>query len=116
MKKIFIALLLVAFLTPFAFADRNTSTIKGYSASELIKRGDAKVYRVSWYATSNGGSFGLYDTLGGVTVLSTTNVKTEGSEATALNGKQLDFTGKPLEFSTGLYIYVNNAVVTVEYE
>ena len=116
MKKILLAILLmVLFATP-VLADRNTSTIKGYTASELIKRGDWKVYRITWYATANGGSFGIYDTLGGVTVISNANVKTEGSEATSLNGKPLDFTNKPLEGSTGLYLYVNNATVVVEYE
>ena len=117
MRKIILILLVIFLLeTSLSFADRNTSTITGYSSSTLIKRGDWKVYRVSWYATSAGGGFGIYDTLGGVGEISNTNVKTEGSEATALNGKPLDFTVKPLEGSTGLYLYVNNAAVVVEYE
>ncbi len=117
MKKI-ILILLVIFLFGIStsFADRNVSTTTGYSASTLVKTGDWKVYRISWYATSNGGVFGIYDSLTGNEALTNSNVKTEGSEATSGNGKPLDFTNKPLEGSTGLYLYINNATVVVEYE
>lgn len=115
MKRFLLVLLFLTFLVPSAYADRNVSTIKGFTASELIQRGDAKVYRVTWYATSSGGRFGIYDSIS-ESSLTNTNVKTEGSEATSLNGATLDFTGKPLEFSTGLYLYIVNATVVVEWE
>lgn len=116
-KRIFalLAILLFAVSLCPSFADRNTSTIKGYSASALIKRGDWKIYRIAYTATANGGSFTVYDSLT-AGAGSNTNVKTEGSEATALNGKPLDFTNKPLEGSTGLYLVINSANVVVEYE
>lgn len=115
MKKILCLTLLLMLLSPFAFADRNTSTIKGFSSSQLIKRGDAKIYRIYFNPTSNGGWFTIYDslTLGGT---ATTNVKAEGIEATAKNGQPQDFTNKPLEFSTGIYLEINSGEVLVEYE
>ena len=115
MRKILSLTLLLIFLSSLAFADRNVSTIKGFTASELVKRGDWKIHRISFVATANGGSFTVYDTLT-AGAGSNTNVKTEGSEATSLNGKNLDFTGKPIQGSTGLYLVVNNANVVVEYE
>lgn len=115
MKKILIILALCLFLIPCAFADRNVTTVKGYSASALVKRGDWKIYRITYIVTANGGSFTIYDSLTAAAG-SNTNVKTEGGEATALNGKPLDFTKKPLEGSTGLYLVVNNANVIIEYE
>ena len=117
MKKGIAILLVILMMGIFfpCFADRSVSTIKAYTASTLIKRGDAKVYRVTFIASASNGCFGVYDslTVGGTSV---TNIKTEGSEATANNGKPYDFTGKPLEFSTGLYLYINNGIVTIEYE
>ncbi len=115
MKKIIFALVLALSLGSFAYADRNTSTVEGYSSSALIKRGDWKIYRISYIVTANGGNFTIYNSLtagGG----SNTNVKTEGSEATANNGKFYDFTNKPLEGSTGLYLVINNCRVVIEYE
>ena len=115
MKKIILAVLMGLSLITFAFADRNASTITGYTANTLIKTGDWKVYRISFVATANGGSFTIYDSLT-AGAGSNSNVKTEGSEATSGNGKPLDFSNKPLEGSTGLYLVVNNANVVVEYE
>ena len=115
MKKILTVLLLIMFLSPFAFADRDSSTIEGYSANALVKTGDWKIYRVTFVATANGGKFTVYDSLTAMDG-SDTNVKTEGSEATSLNGKVLDFSAKPLEGSTGLYLVISNANVVVEYE
>jgi len=119
MKKIlsltFILTLLFIFLSTFTYADRNVSTIKGYSASTLIKTGDWKLYRITFVATSTNGSFAIYDTA----VLASgtdTNVKAEGSEATSLNGKIYDFTGKPIEGSTGLYIVIKTGYAIVSYE
>lgn len=116
MKRISLILFLLTalFVSP-SFADRDTSTITGYTANTLIKRGDWKVYRVSFVATAANASWTIYDSLDAATG-SNTNVKTEGSEATSGNGKPLDFTNKPLEGSTGLYLVVNNANVVVEYE
>jgi hypothetical protein len=116
-KRIFVlftVFMLMASVCP-SFADRNVSTIKAYTATTLIKRGDWKVYRITYVATANGGTFTLYDALSGLGT-SVTTVKTEGSEATSLNGKTLDFTGKPLEGSTGLYLYISNATVVISYE
>lgn len=98
------------------FADtRQSHTITGYTANTLIKRGDWKVYRITYIATSNGGNFSIHDTLDTGTTDSA-NVKTEGSEATSLNGKPMDFTNFPLEGSTGLYLTISNATVIVEYD
>ena len=116
MKKLFLITLILLFSFCFpVFADRNTPTVKAYTTSELIKTGDWKIYRIYYYPTSNGGTFAVYDTttIGAAAV---TNVKTEGAEATALNGQPQDFTSKPLEGSTGLYLHIVNAVVLLSYE
>jgi len=115
MKKIFLLVFMVLFLSMASFADRNVSTITGYASNTLIKAGDWKIYRITFIATANGGNFTVYDSLtaGAGT---NSNVKAEGSEATSLNGKTLDFTNKPLEGSTGIYLVVNNANVVVSYE
>lgn len=115
MKKFMFLILAIGLLVSFAFADRNVSTIAAYTSDTLIKRGDWKVYRIDFVATSNGGNFAVYDSLtkGAGT---DTNIKTEGSEATSANGKPMDFSNKPLEGSTGLYLVVTNANVIVEWE
>lgn len=115
MKKIITILLLILFFTPLAFADRNVSTTKSFTSNELVKRGDWKIYRITFVAGFSGASFTIYDSLT-AGAGSTTNIKAEGSEATALNGKTLDFTVKPLEGSTGLYLVVNGSSVVLEYE
>ena len=121
MKKIFILLFLVGAIlvglkTQEVVAEsRQGSTITGYTASTLIKRGDQKVYRITLLATSNGGNFTISDSLT-IGATSDSNVKTEGSEATALNSKVYDFSNKPLEGSTGLYLTVTTANIVVEYE
>lgn len=116
MRKILLVLFLIGIVfTPLAFADRNTSTIAGYSASTLVKRGDWKIYRITFIATSNSGNFIIFDSLT-IGAGSTSNIKTEGAEATAQNGKVLDFSSKPLEGSTGLYLAISNANVVIEYE
>jgi len=119
MKKIlnitFILTLLFIFLSTFTYADRNKPTIVGISTSQCLKTGDWKIYRISYVVTSNGGNFTVYDSTTSAGS-SNSNVKAEGSEAVAINGKTLDFTGKPLEGSTGLYIVVNSANLVVEYE
>jgi len=116
MKKILLFTLALMFLIPNAvLADRNVSTIKGFTSDTLVKRGDWKIYRITFVATANGGNFTVYDSLT-AGAGSNTNVKTESSEATSLNGKPMDFTGKPLEGSTGLYLTINTANVVIEYE
>lgn len=115
MRKILCLTLLLMFLSTFAFADRGTATITAYSSDTLIKRGDWKIYRIDFIATSNGGNFTVYDALT-LAEGADTNVKTEGSEATANNGKSFDFSNKPLEGSIGLYLDVTTANVVVEYE
>jgi hypothetical protein len=117
MKRVTLILLAVLMLGVFfpCFADRDTPTITGYSASTLIKTGDWKIYRITFVATANGGNFTVYDSTS-VGTGANDNVKTEGSEASSANGKILDFTNKPLEGSTGLYLVVNSANVVVEYE
>ena len=115
MRKIFSLTILLMLLSTFAFADRNPSTITEYSSSQLIKRGDGKVYRVNFNPTSNGGFFALHDCTG-LSDTSTTNAKAEGIEATANNGQPQDFTNKPLEFSTGIYLVITSGKVLVEYE
>ena len=115
MRKIILILLAIFLLVSVSFADRNVPTITAYTADTLIKRGDWKIYRITYVATSNGGNFAIYDSLTKAAGINS-NVKTEGSEATSDNGKPMDFTNKPLEGSTGLYLVVTNANVIVEYE
>jgi len=115
-KKISLLLVILLLASPiFVYADRNTSTIKSYTATTLVQRGDWKIYRITFVATANGGAFTVYDATD-ADGIATTTVKTEGSEATSLNGKTLDFTNKPLEGSTGLYIHISNDNVVIEYE
>jgi len=114
MKKFLLTLLFLMFLVPFAYADRNVSTTTGYNASTLVKRGDWQIYRITYTVSSNSGQFVIYDAV--TDTGANADIKTEGSEATALNGKFMDFTNKPLKGSTGLYLYIVNCNVIVEYE
>lgn len=114
MKKIFLITVLIFMLVvPYVFADRNTSSFSVASADALIKRGDWKIYRISFVATANGGDFAIYDEL---LPLTESKIKTEGSEAVSLDSQILDFTGKPLEGSTGLYLEINDGTIVIEYE
>ena len=116
MKRFILVLLFLVFLVPIAYADRNTSTIAAYNSSRtLVKLGGWKVYRVSFIATSAKGSFAIYDSLtyAGNTI---STVKAEGQEATAFDSKFYNFTNKPIEGSTGLYLDVSHATVILEYE
>ena len=114
MKKIILLSLIFLFCAINVFADRDTATVSGYSSSQLIKRGDAKIYSISFVATSNGGNFVIYDALTETKTLP--EVKAEGSEATANNSQYQDFTQKPLEFSTGLYLAISNGYIIISYE
>ena len=113
MKKIFLGLLILLFLCPLVFADRNTASFAVKTSSALIKRGDWKIYRIDFIATANGGDFAIYDALVPQTEA---NIKTEGKEATSGNSKSYDFTNKPLEGSTGLYLAINSGSVVIQYE
>ncbi len=116
MKKILCLLIALILFVPCAFADRVSRTTAIYTTSGLIKRGDARVYRVEFIATSNGGGFNIKDAITGETA---SGIKTEGQEATALNGKPYDFTTLPsgaLEVSTGLYLSITNAIVVITYD
>lgn len=115
MKKIFLILIVFIFLTiSFAYAARNRATTTTYNSSQLIKIGEGFIYFVSFSATANGGDYILYDDI--VDPKGFAKVKSEGSQATTLNSGFQDYTKKPLEFSTGLYLVVNDGYVTVSYE
>lgn len=117
MNKIILIFLTLVLLIPSVFADtRQKPTTAVYTSSTLIKRGDAKIYRIEYIITSANGSWAIYDD---TTSLTEANIKTEGSEATANNAKPYDFTSLPnggLELSTGLYLFVNNANVVITYD
>ena len=120
MKKYLILMIALMLLTvPLAFADRNIMTTKGFTTSQLIKRGDAKVYYIDFIATSGGGDFALHDVItsgDGDSSDGSTTIKVEGQEATAKNSQSYNFSNKPLEFSTGLYLYINSGTVVISYE
>ncbi len=114
-KRILFLFLALSFLIiPNAIADRNIPTVKSFSADTLVQRGDAKIYWIDYVVTTNGGGFTIYDSDGGSLLPETT--KTEGSQATALNGGHLDFSDKPIEFSTGIYLDVTTCSVIIAYE
>ena len=115
MKKILLfTVLLFCFTCNMAFADRETATITNYKTSQLIKRGEGRIYAVSFVATANGGNFILYDATSATQGFD--DIFAEGSEATSANSQFQDYTKKPLEFSTGLYIAITNGYAIVEYE
>ena len=120
MKKFYLIILYLICLMPFdVFADRNTATIKGFTTSQLIKIGDAKVYSISFIATANNGNFAIHDVSksdSGNSGDGSTTIKAEGQEATSGNSKYYDFSDKPLEVSTGLFLYINSGTAVIEYE
>ena len=113
MKKIFLFVLALMFIIPSVFADRNTSSFSARTTSGLIQRGDWKIYRISFIATTGVGTFAIYD---GLTPVTAVKIRTEGSQATTGNDRFYDFTKKPLEGSTGLYLEMNNGSIVIEYE
>jgi hypothetical protein len=117
MKKILAIAMVIMFLAvPFAFADRNTTTIAAYgNTGTLVKLGNWKLYRVTFTASVNGGQFCIYDetTYAGSAFA---DLKVEGGEATAKNSKLYDFTSKPLEGNNGLVLEVSGGTAIVEYE
>ena len=114
MKRLLCFLLITLAFIPFALAEsRITKTTEIYTASALIKRGDAKVSRIEYIATANGGGFSIHDAL---TQDVTTDIKAEGSQATSGNSGVYDYSSDPLEVSTGLYLTIVNANVVITYE
>lgn len=113
MKRI-ILLIVFMFFAFNAWADRNVATTTTYNSSILIKTGDAKLYSVTFVATAAGGHFEIYDAL--TRTSGNTDVRAEGSEATSANSQRQDFSNKPLEFRTGLYIYIVDGYAIVSYE
>ena len=121
MKKIFLLLILISVLCGFlssSFGDtRQYPTTTIYNSSQLIKRGDTKVYSITFVASANGGDFILFDDSSqAVTPIAYNTIRAEGSEATSLNGGYQDFSDKPLEFSTGLYLMINDGYIILRYE
>ena len=119
MKKIFLVLVLISLIfVPSVFADRDTATVTTYNSSQLIKRGDAKIYSITFKATANGGNFIILNALTDTTspAGSLTDIKAEGGEVTALGSQFQNFSDKPLEFSTGLYLIITDGYVILRYE
>lgn len=109
-------LMLMIFLCPISYSRiAGERTIKGFQSSQLIKRGDIRIYKVTFSATGNTASFTIYNSLTSEEG-SNDNVMTEGSEATSGNGKCYNFYDDPLEMSTGAYIVINSMNVIVEYD
>lgn len=122
MKKIFfISFILLAFTSNISFADnRISTTVTAYNSSGItetvVKRGDARVYSVSFVASSAGGQFLLLDAVSNTSRTSFADIKAEGKEATTLDSQFQDFSEMPLEFSTGLTIVVINGTLILRYE
>lgn len=117
MRKTFLCLIVFLLISPFVFADRDVSTIKAYNSSQLIKTGDAKVYSVTFIASNSNGDFILFDALLMPTSTTTmTTVKAEGGEATSGNSHFQDFSNNPLEFSTGLYLFIKDGTALIRHE
>ena len=102
------------FVAVNVFADRNTATTTTYHASQLIKTGEGLLYSVSFVATSNAGNFIIYDAITATEGFG--DVKSEGSEVTSAGSQFQNYTKKPLEFSTGIYIAITNGYAIVSYE
>lgn len=114
MKKIILSLVFLLGVCFSSYAERETITTTGYKASQLVKRGEAKVYSISFIATAAGGNFIISDAITASTLLST--LKAEGSEATSKNSSFQDFKDRPLELSTGLYLTITDGYLILRYE
>ena len=114
MKKILIFMVMMMLISLTSYAARNQATTTTYNSSQLIKRFEGKIYYISFVATSNGGDFILYDAVSDVKGFSA--VKAEGSEATSLNSHSQDYSDKPLEFTTGLYLVITTGYIVITYE
>ena len=102
-------------ITALVYADRNNSSYSCITSDTSIKNGTGILYRVSFLATSDDATFGLYDTTGGGTA-NTTTVRTEGGEGVATTGKSYSYIDRPIPFIDGLYAVVNGGTLIVEYE
>ena len=75
MKKIFLFLILYLFgCNNFGFADRETPTITAYKTSQLIKRGDGRIYSVSlfcFHVVILGGDLALFQNQSGFSAQNT---------------------------------------------
>jgi len=112
----FMVLAVIGLMCRPVFADRNVATNTKYDVSTdngLIKRGNGKVYRINFQATANNGYFYLYDSTSNG---SADDIKVIGSQATSKNSALLDYSQKPLEFSTGLYLYGTDCSLVISYE
>ncbi len=123
MKKIFLllALVMVVFAGNASAESRISTTTTAYNATTLtatvVKLNDAKVYSASFVASSAGGLFVILDATSNTTSTgSFADIKIEGKEATSLNSQFQDFSNKPLEFSTGLVVVVQNGTLVLTYE
>ena len=120
MRKSIITSILICFLLgsicPVFAIQRGQTTKKGFTSSQLVKRGDTAIYSITFVATAALASFTIYDCL---TIIegTNTNVKTEGSRAVSGNGDRYDFgRDTPLEMSTGCYLVVKDMNVIIEYD
>ncbi len=119
MKKIFLFFICIFFMSvTVVFAVRNLATTTTYESSTLIKTGAGLIYYVDFVAKSNGGDYILYDAIAptGGSGSDLSEIKSEGSEVTALGSHFKNYSEKPLRFRTGLYLSVNDGYVTVSYE
>lgn len=117
MKKIILVFVLLFLFNFSSYAERETITTTAYNSSQLVKRGETKIYSINFVATANGGNFIVFNAITDTSGASNwTDVKAEGSEATSKNGEFYDFNDRPLELSTGLYLTITNGYVILRYE
>ena len=114
LKRIFAGLLFILLFSNISFAERENATVTTYKTSQLIKTGQGVIYSVSFVATANGGNYVLYDATSATA--GWTDIKAEGSEATANNSDFQSHKSKPIEFNTGLYLLITNGYVVLEYK
>ncbi len=116
MKKIILFLACMFFVT-VAFADRNTATVTTYNSSQLVQRGEGKIYSASFVASANNGEFIVLDAVSNtVTSADISDVVAEGGEATSKNSQYQNFSDKPIEIGTGIYVVVTGGYLTLRYE
>ena len=116
MRKTFLLLILVGLIfVPFANSEtRGAPTVAAYSSSALIKRGEGRIRTLSFVATASNGKFVIYD--GTTPTTGWANMKAEGAEATSGNSNFQDFSARPLEFTTGIYLEITSGYVIIQYE
>jgi hypothetical protein len=119
MKKLLIALMVLALMAGFVYAEADrtiTHKMKVVAAANTVVSAQGTVlYRVTGYASSSNAVYGIYDaaTLGTCTA---TTVKVEGGEATQYDSlTTIDFGKEGIPLDTGLSIVTTTATVVVEY-